>query len=817
MSVKLTFEIELRSDYHVSAGHGLGALVDSALHRDADGLPALRGTTITGLLRDGLYRLLQLEPLKEKGHVTCQSSGLPEKDEEGRTNPRFCGQHDPQREDCPVCRVFGSPRTAKHWQIGSARPAGLLLPVSDGWQPGRTGGQIAPHVRISPRTRRAEARKLFFREEGDGRLRFRFTAKCDADNPDTLAEAELLVAAARFVRNLGAARRRGRGECRIHLLDEGTEGDCLPALAEEQSYERLLLAGFRQHWLEEKQPEGKARPIAFTPSDGGDKTPVRLRVVARADEPLLISEKAESGNQFQTVDYIPGSALRGALAGRAAARHNLDKVESDAYRAFVRLFFRDKVQFPTLYPTQSVFSSVLGTVASVIPAVPAPLDLLSCELYPGFAATETAAAHGAAGFALRDDLHPTCSRCNGKSDLKPLGGFLSLRSGPYRLEIDRLSEMHVHIHPGTYRAASGDLFGYDVLASGRYFVGELTCADAASWEDLCTLAGLPKEGGRLTLRLGKACRRGYGKVTLWIEPQPDEVKHPWLQLPLARRVTDPTAPLVLTLLTDAIVPDTWGRLQTGFDDDWLGQELGVKVQVKRAFCASRVVDSFNAHLGLPRWRDVALRAGSAVGLEIIEAIELPELLKRLEKVERDGLGLRCNEGFGRVAFNHPLYDGCEVVEDSEISLPMEMRLATGGLDHDLAAETEFRRVWQSRLLEQDWKPFREPEFESLARLLRGLAPASAEEVGALLARLGRSNELLPSDLVEGELAVREAEKAKLNFFRAGKGRDGIDKVRELARKLAEEAGEGGHCWRIGLEMLADRIAAEAQKEEEGEG
>lgn len=814
MTLKLAFEIELRSDYHVSAGHGLGALVDSALHRDADGLPVLRGTTITGLLRDGLYWLLQLRPLKEKGHVTCQASGLPEQDEEGKANPRFCGQHDPEQKDCPVCRVFGSPRTTKRWRIGSARPAGLPLPVSDGWQPGQTGGQIAPHVRISPRTRRAEARKLFFREEGDSRLRFRFTAECDADDATALAEAELLVATARFVRNLGAARRRGRGECRIHLLDEGTEGDCLPALAKGQSYEQLLLAGFRQRWLDgRKRPEGKARPTDFTLSKVEGKEPMRLRLVARADEPLLISEKAEAGNQFQTVDYVPGSALRGALAGRVAARYDLNKVGSDAYRAFVRLFFRGGTQFSTLYPAQAVVSHDLGTVVSVIPAVPAPLDLLSCELYPGFATTETSAAHGAASFASSDDPHPTCSHCN--SDLKPLGGFLSLRPGPYRLEPRRLSEMHVHIHPGTHRAASGDLFGFDLLAPGQYFVGELSCADAAAWEDLCTLADLPKEGGRLTLRMGKASRRGYGKVTLWIEPQPDEKEYPWLQVPLAQRVTDPAEPLMLTLLTDTIVPDRWGRFQTSFDDDWLSRTLGLKVQVKHAFCASRVVDSFNAHLGLPRWRDVALRAGSVVRLEIkkSEEVDLPELLKRLEKAEREGLGLRRNEGFGQVAFNHPLYNGCEAVRDSEIRLPEWMRLAPASVARDLAAETEFRRRWESRLVEQDWKPLRKLEFESLARLLRGQAPASVEEVGVLLDRLGHSDELLPPNLVEKELAVREAEKAKLNFFRAGKGTDGVGKVRELARELVEEAAGDGRCWHIGLEMLADRIAAEAQKEE----
>ena len=49
MSLRLTFQITLESDYHISAGHGLGARVDSALLRDADGVPVIRGTALTGL------------------------------------------------------------------------------------------------------------------------------------------------------------------------------------------------------------------------------------------------------------------------------------------------------------------------------------------------------------------------------------------------------------------------------------------------------------------------------------------------------------------------------------------------------------------------------------------------------------------------------------------------------------------------------------------------------------------------------------------------------------------------------------------------
>jgi CRISPR-associated protein Csx10 len=811
MGLKLTFEIELRSDYHVSAGHGLGALVDSALHRDADGLPVLRGTTLVGLLRDGLYRLLKLEPLHS--HVACQASGKPKEEQ----YPRFCGQYDLEQKDCPICRLFGSPRLAKRWRVSSARPVGLPHPLDPaaGWLPGQTGGLVAPHVRVNPRTRRAEARKLFFREEGDGRLRFRFAVTRDTEDAQILDEAAWLVAAARFVRNLGAGRRRGRGECIIHLLDEGTTGACLPPLDEGQSYEEWFLSRFEQRMFQgAKLDEHRIDPRPFAPSQAEAQEPVHL-LVARLDEPLLISEKAEAGNEFQTMDYIPGSTLRGALAGRAASRYGLDPRENDAYRdsqayaAFVRLFFRDGVRCSPLYPAHLVGNDLY-------PSLPAPLDLLSCELYPGFAGGETAQAHGASSFAHSDDLHPSCSRCN--SDLKPLGkfsGFLSLRHTPDRVEPARVTEMHVHIDPDTRRAASGDLFGFDTLAPGQFFVGEIACADAAAWEDLCALADLPKEGGYLALPFGKANRRGYGQVTLWIEPRGKGTEHPWRLIPLAQRLTSAQAPLTLTLLTDTILADPWGRFLTGFDSQWLSNVLGVQVTVNRCFCAARVVDGFYAHLGLPRWRDVALRAGSAAGLTLVETLSVDELQRRLAQVERDGIGLRRNEGFGQVVFNHPLYEGCAGVPDQPIRLSKPMCLEASPTDHTLPRETNFRQKWNDDLMRYKWEPLHKPEFEFLARLLRSQMPASVQDVESLWNRLGHSDELLPPQQVQAELAVREREKAKLNFFRAAESKAGRKALLEIVQDLAERATGDERCWRIGLEMLADRVAAEARWGEEG--
>ena len=201
-------------------------------------------------------------------------------------------------------------------------------------------------------------------------------------------------------------------------------------------------------------------------------------------------------------------------------------------------------------------------------------------------------------------------------------------------------------------------------------------------------------------------------------------------LPLKKRVKAVNQPLTMTLISPTIVLDAWGRSQQGFDKSWLSKELGIKVEIvtekgslgagcplesatetelldvdcplkcplksspeKGAlsvdcllnyplkFARSQVIDSFNNKMGLARHRDMALSAGSAVTLMVKEAISLADLQARLSKIEWQGLGVRRNEGFGRVIFNHPVYqDACQGVEATEIEIPDDLRLGKGLFD-----------------------------------------------------------------------------------------------------------------------------------------
>lgn len=828
MALTLTFEIALDSDYHVSAGHGLGPLVDSALHRDVDGIPVLRGTTLTGLLRDGLYRLLQLAPLSQ--YKTCKASGLTVKHE-----PEYCGQKNPQQADCPVCQIFGSPRTAKRWTIGSARPEDLgeIMDAKESWGAGGVAGHSMPHVRVSPRTRRAEEHKLFFREEGDARLSFVFNVVCEGEDAAALEEAAWLVAAARYVQHLGAGRRRGRGACAIELRHVQAEGVLVEKLPQTDP-QAWFLNKFEAYHLLQTETSPIISIPAFEQAPAVEaEVDLRYLMLVRLDEPLLLSEKAEAGNEFHTLDYVPGTALRGAFAGRAAARYVLEK-DAAAYAAFHALFFRDQVYFTPLYPAYRIDNKLY-------PTLPAPQALLTCSLYPGFlkSGADDKQHHGAFNYALGDAAKqqlPECEKCG--APLKPFQGFLPLQKNPRPLDTRYITEMHVHIHPVTSKAAGGDLFSFNALAPGHYLLGEIEFASAQARQDFWELCALPDDMGNkgLPLQLGKANRRGYGAVTLWLQPW-QATASAWHGAPLETRVSDLSKPLTLTLLSDAILLDPWGRFRVDLDEAWLtslladlkddqAHPLNLGVKTHRRFCSMRPVDAFSAYLGLPRWRDVAVRAGSVVGFELTGVTEQnrPQILAWMQTLEREGIGLRRNEGFGRISFNHPLYDGCMQLQAPSIRLSQTMRLGSGGARHSLKQEADFTKKWQAYLAER--KPqnskddvFAQKELVPLARLLQTAQPTSTADVEALLARYGDSAELLPTEILE-TLTVREKDKVTRKYIKSDKAARALQELRANLEELDSRItallpGEGSlrqWAWRSGLQALADRIAAVAGKE-----
>lgn len=697
MNIQLTFKINLLADYHVSDGQRIGLSIDSALLRDYAQRPVLRGTALAGLLKDGF------EDLRD----TLVANNL----------------HDHRLSDAVASRLFGEPGQRKQWAFSSTQ----LLNNNQDNAHSRWGAIDVTRVRINPRTRRAAPQQLFNEEEGDARLQFCFTAACYGLADQVRADAAALVAAARMVRHLGAARRRGRGHCHIELIDAK---NFLVAPQGDETWTGQALAAFRSYWLDHKELPSAPETVA-SPSSNPDNTPKRLRLIAQLQEPVIIANKSEVANAFETIDTIPGTTLLGALAARAAHQLDLDN-DPNAQAQFANLFLRGDITASGLLPAQ--YESERNRL---FPLIPAPKSWIQCENYPQFGSQAVAKFHPKIDRATADKTPRTCphdangASCGGK--LKKVAGFINSdrsknhwRSEPVKTR----DEVHIRMQRETGRANEGDLFTYKALEAGQWFVGEIDCA-AGAWEQLRQLTGIDLNQ-RCEMRLGKATQRGYGLVHFVLEELEEDDVGSWLFEDISYRLPEKLPEnlqldLTLLFLTDTILWDRWGRFQHTFTKQSLAELLALSADniVKiRPFLSSRIVESFNTHRQIPRWRDEAIEAGSVVRFTV-KVDDLEVLKTRLEKLERDGIGLRRHEGFGRIAFNHPLFQEDADPDGLQLDVVLPHLKTKKGKDQLLIEREAFRHSWQemvdnSRFGSQSGKIWREEmgeAYEAVARLL----------------------------------------------------------------------------------------------------
>jgi CRISPR-associated protein Csx10 len=713
-----------------------------------------------------VWRLLQQQPLHNLR--TCEASGKVESDS-------YCGQYATDAyEVCPVCRIFGSPRMKKHWRIESARPVDAVET------------QRVMRVRVNPRTRRAAPNKLFAQEQG-GTGVFEFEAVCPTSDEAALDEAAMLVAAARFVRHLGRSRRRGQGECLLTLAKvEGTS---------KELDQQAFLDRFKAAWIEgEPHAPSATDTLAETlsPDSAGDGTGVRYRLWARLEEPVIIAERATAGNQFEGQSVIPGKTLRGAMAAHAARYFDLE--DPSTYEVFVDLFLRGAVTFPTLtIATQ-------GEGDGYRPTLPVPADAFACKVYRD---------HPIQWGTLSEEHPHLCNHSREGADgpcqnavKRKRDRWVPLQANEVSLlKPAQVSEMHIQIDPETQRVREGQLYEYRGLRAGQVFMGELACENEDAWEQLKTLTGL-REDGVTPVHLGKGTQRGYGEVSLWVEPLAEKAPALAVGQPFSDRLAVGAETLTLTLLSDAVVTDTWGRFATGFENDWLKQALKLDVAVieSRVFAGSRILDGFNTKRRLPRWRDLALTAGSTVRLRLAQPLTADQH-KTLKKLEKKGIGLRRNEGYGCIAFNHPVYSSFAELDESSTALRPPW--GSGDEEHERAERSPLD-TWRGKLQSANWAGCQSKEWRALARWLHAHA---GDPLDSLIASLDTMSEL-DAGLVT--LMGGPAERGDREVHTRFEGENCLGVVETLVRKLADQKPDDAAD---GVRMLAERLAAEAGKEE----
>lgn len=243
-----------------------------------------------------------------------------------------------------------------------------------------------------------------------------------------------------------------------------------------------------------------------------------LLLTFTADEPLVITDGAAESMAHQSLPYIPGNMLLGALAQAWISRH--PGVCPDDDPEFCRLFLSDEVEWGHAY-------LLVGDTQTV----PVPLCFSQIKNQSGLPVEGEKEYNGVIlnNLRLAEKMKDETSLNQllvdhgvnvpeGPVKRKKLGhGFMD----PKRLCKPDLNETWaMHVALGTQRSAlEGQLFGYSALARKTRFRSIVRCSEVAITPLRQLMSAVP------LLHVGHARSAGYGKVAVeatWQDSQPEE-------------------------------------------------------------------------------------------------------------------------------------------------------------------------------------------------------------------------------------------------------------------------------------------------------
>ena len=340
----------------------------------------------------------------------------------------------------------------------------------------------------------------------------------------------------------------------------------------------------------------------------------KLEFVLENIDPLLFAERGADKILVTTKRYIPGSAIRGALAHLYINSHKLKNAYAD--ETFYTLFLSGKVRFLPAYP--------LGCreLEQGEPFV-MPLSLMRSK--NGEQTVDlTAAGAPKAGF-------------------KKLQGFV-VKQGDKLHQIPTEVKIELHMSRSgegeriTGSSKEGNVFNYEYLEPWQLFKGAYLADD-----DVAELfAKVLRELAVEELHLGRSKGAQYGKC---------------LYLPLAGSSAQP-APLgeklYLLAQTPYIAFGGWQRVEQAAAE-LLGEleaRLGVEVakQDLQIFAACESIDGYVGVWQAKKQAERALSAGSLLELRLGGAVDSA----RLQEALQQGLGKGTEDGYGQFVLWQPL-------------------------------------------------------------------------------------------------------------------------------------------------------------------
>lgn len=350
--------------------------------------------------------------------------------------------------------------------------------------------------------------------------------------------------------------------------------------------------------------------------------------------PVTIASNHAAFNEIYTLDYIPGTVIRGALAYTYIKEHKLTDPLRDAN--FKEMFLSGKCVFGNLY---------LANTKLV------PLSAFSCKYEPGFAPD---------GHGVQDMVIPLikgeigaleyCPQCC--APLDSFKGFYAKERKLFKkVEVQKRLIVRTAINPVRETAKQGYLFSTEVINEGSYFSGNLSIANGV--KDRVTQF-LNQER---RLRIGLARTRGQGecKVASLQDDGQDELAERLARF--NRCIRDKATYLSVMLLSDMLLFDNYLRFKSRLAiDDLLdcfpSSSMLAQFELLHSIASTRKISGWNyaPKVSLPKEDAVAIQKGSVFvfkSKEILSDGNKEKVINELKALP-EFIGERTVEGFGQV-------------------------------------------------------------------------------------------------------------------------------------------------------------------------
>lgn len=367
-------------------------------------------------------------------------------------------------------------------------------------------------------------------------------------------------------------------------------------------------------------------------------------LTAQTLAPLALSIRHATGNDLDTLTYIPGSTLRGALACAWLEAHGNPKAPPERFR---QIFLSENVRVGNL---------------CIDGAVPAPFSARVCVRSPEDHPIVDHLLQSATGGRIGE-------QCNCGAKRRRLRGFLfrDPEEGFLEKSTETRRMAHTAIHPRLLRAANEQFHSARVINENQFFIGALRVADGFAEEILTLIQGTPE------LYLGRGRTRGQGLVRLSAAENPspamgvDQIQE--FHSGASRRFPGLGESLFFscTFVSPCILLDDWLMSKVRPDGYDIEPALA-DFRVVGSFNGTGLISGWNSAAGVPKSEVHAISAGSTYLFAregSPRGADFVELASALNRTAESGIGERVAEGFGEAVFCHALHT--EYAENAEAS------------------------------------------------------------------------------------------------------------------------------------------------------